>query len=205
MKVQVYSKFRKNKVWKKIKSPKSMRDGRFNTSKCRGKLQKMGVLCTHPPKQPRPLQHARAFKKFFKKKFPNLKNLKNATPYLQRRRLAAEGQLLVTRLLGDRWPASGRPIRGDQRLATAGRGAVGGLRPAVADHSCAGPPLSNPLAPSFLPLCLQIFPHWLQHMPALPKLLLKTSSTHNFWSVGLKNTIFFTRSLREDTSSQKVF
>jgi hypothetical protein len=58
MNVQVYYKFRK-----KIKSPKSMKDGRFNTSKCRGKLQKMGVLCTHPPKQPKPLQHARAFKK----------------------------------------------------------------------------------------------------------------------------------------------
>jgi hypothetical protein len=64
MKVQVYSKFRKNKIPKKIKSLKSMRDGRFNISKCRGKLQKMGVMCTNPPKQPRPLQHARALKKF---------------------------------------------------------------------------------------------------------------------------------------------
>jgi hypothetical protein len=36
MKVQVYSKFRKNKIWKKIKSPTSMRNGRFNTSKCNG-------------------------------------------------------------------------------------------------------------------------------------------------------------------------
>jgi hypothetical protein len=27
------------------------------------------VLCTHPPKQPRPLQHARAFKKKNLKKF----------------------------------------------------------------------------------------------------------------------------------------
>jgi hypothetical protein len=27
-----------------------MRNGRFNTSKCRGKLQKMGVLYTHSPK-----------------------------------------------------------------------------------------------------------------------------------------------------------
>jgi hypothetical protein len=42
MKVQVYSNFRKNKIWKKIKSPSSMRNGRFNTSKCRGKLQKIG-------------------------------------------------------------------------------------------------------------------------------------------------------------------
>jgi hypothetical protein len=42
MKVQVYSEFRKNKIWKKVKSPNSMRNGRFNTSKCRGKLQKIG-------------------------------------------------------------------------------------------------------------------------------------------------------------------
>jgi hypothetical protein len=27
---------------------------------------------------------------------------------------------------------------------------------------------------------------WLQHMPALPRLLLKTSNIHNFWSVGPK-------------------
>jgi hypothetical protein len=50
MKVQVYSKFRKIKIKKKVKSPISMRNGRYNTSKCRGKLQKMGVLYTHSPK-----------------------------------------------------------------------------------------------------------------------------------------------------------
>jgi hypothetical protein len=50
MEVQVYSKFRKNKISKKVKSPNSMRNGRFDTSKCRGKLEKMGVLCTHSPK-----------------------------------------------------------------------------------------------------------------------------------------------------------
>jgi hypothetical protein len=27
-----------------------MRNGRFDTSKCRGKLEKMGVLCIHTPK-----------------------------------------------------------------------------------------------------------------------------------------------------------
>jgi hypothetical protein len=51
-KVKVYSKFRKNKISKKVKSPNSMRNGRFDTSKCRGKLEKMGVLCTHSPKSP---------------------------------------------------------------------------------------------------------------------------------------------------------
>jgi hypothetical protein len=42
MKVQVYSNFSKNKIWKKIKYPTSMRNGRNNTSKCTGKLQKIG-------------------------------------------------------------------------------------------------------------------------------------------------------------------
>jgi hypothetical protein len=50
MKVQVYSKFRKEKFPKKVNSPNSMRNGRFDTSKCKGKLEKMGVLCTHSPK-----------------------------------------------------------------------------------------------------------------------------------------------------------
>jgi hypothetical protein len=49
MKVQVYFKF-----WKKVKSPISMRNGTFNTSKCRGKLQKKGVLYTHSSKSPSP-------------------------------------------------------------------------------------------------------------------------------------------------------
>jgi hypothetical protein len=54
MKVQVYSKFRKNKILKKVKSPISMRYGTFNTSKCRSKLQKMGVMYTHSLKSPGP-------------------------------------------------------------------------------------------------------------------------------------------------------
>jgi hypothetical protein len=41
MKVQVYSKFRKNKIWKTIKSPCTMRDGRIHPPKCRGKVQKI--------------------------------------------------------------------------------------------------------------------------------------------------------------------
>jgi hypothetical protein len=40
---------------------------------------------------------------------------------------------------------------------------------------------------------------WLQHMPALPKLLLKTSNTHNFWFVAPKIMKFvFTQSLLRD-------
>jgi hypothetical protein len=37
-----------------MESPISMRNGTFNTSKCRGKLQKMGVLYTHSPKSRSP-------------------------------------------------------------------------------------------------------------------------------------------------------
>jgi hypothetical protein len=55
-KVQMCSKFRKFFSWKKVKSPLSMNFGRISTSKCRGKLQKMGVLYTHSPKSPGPFQ-----------------------------------------------------------------------------------------------------------------------------------------------------
>jgi hypothetical protein len=80
-----------------------MRDGRFNTSKCRGKLQKMGVLCTHPPKQPRPLQHARALKKY--KKISSKKLFKKTL-----RPVYAGGG---PRPAGDHWspPAAGRGRR----------------------------------------------------------------------------------------------
>jgi hypothetical protein len=61
----VYSKFRKNKIWKKMKSPVSMRNGRFDTLKCKGKLKKMGVLYTHSSKSPSPFP-----------KLPKKKNLK---------------------------------------------------------------------------------------------------------------------------------
>jgi hypothetical protein len=54
MKVQVWTKFSKTKLWKKVKSPLSMNFGRISTSKCRSKLQKMGVLYTHSLKSPSP-------------------------------------------------------------------------------------------------------------------------------------------------------
>jgi hypothetical protein len=47
--------------------------------------------------------------------------------------------------------------------------------------------------------------HWLQHMPALPKLLLKTSNTHNFWSVVPKIMKFvLTLSLFWDAFGKKI-
>jgi hypothetical protein len=54
MKVYVYSRFSKNKIWKKMKSPSSMRNGRFHPPKCRFKLQKMGELYTRSFKMPSP-------------------------------------------------------------------------------------------------------------------------------------------------------
>jgi hypothetical protein len=46
---------------------------------------------------------------------------------------------------------------------------------------------------------------WLQHMPTLPKLLLKTSNIHNFWSLGSKIMKFIlTQSLLQDACLQKV-
>jgi hypothetical protein len=44
----------KNKIRKKMKSLIPMTNGRFNTSKCRGMLQKMGVMYTHSLQIPRP-------------------------------------------------------------------------------------------------------------------------------------------------------
>jgi hypothetical protein len=42
MKVLVYYSFRKYKIWKKMKSPSSMKNGRFHPSRYRGKVQKIG-------------------------------------------------------------------------------------------------------------------------------------------------------------------
>jgi hypothetical protein len=42
MKVQMYSNLSKKKISKKLKSPSSMRNGRFNTFKCRGQASKIG-------------------------------------------------------------------------------------------------------------------------------------------------------------------
>jgi hypothetical protein len=55
-KVHVRTKFRKNFFWKRVKSPLSMNFERISTSKCRGKLQKMGNNIPNPP----PFQEAQA-------------------------------------------------------------------------------------------------------------------------------------------------
>jgi hypothetical protein len=49
----VYSNFTINTFWKKVKSPSSMRNGRFHLLKCRGQVQKTRVYI-HSPKIPGP-------------------------------------------------------------------------------------------------------------------------------------------------------
>jgi hypothetical protein len=107
MKVQVNSKFEKTLFWKKVQSPLSMNFGRISTSKCRGKLQKMGVLYTHSPKSLGPfpkLPKIHFFK--FKKIQRNWDSLTSAG--------------VDPRPVGDRWsPAGpGPPTYGRQPLAT---------------------------------------------------------------------------------------
>jgi hypothetical protein len=106
-----------------VKSPLSMNFGRISTSKCRGKLQKMGVLYTHSPKSPDPSPKLPKILFFQIKKFQ--KNLKCPT-----------GIGVDPRLAGDRWSPAGlglptcrqRPLVAEIP-ATSGRGPVSAGRP----------------------------------------------------------------------------
>jgi hypothetical protein len=99
MKVLVYSNFSK-KIGKKKKSPSSIRNGRFHPSKCRGKIQKMGVLYTHSPKMPGPTPN---FLMNSKTKQKNLKKLeKKEAEGGQAHSLSDYGLQLV----GKRWSAT---------------------------------------------------------------------------------------------------
>jgi hypothetical protein len=153
MKVLVYSNF-SQKNSKKMKSPSSMRNERFHTPKCRGKLQKMVVLYTHPPKKPKFLLHARAYKKI-------LKNNWHQFYFLNAKKLQVGGATCNYRLhpVADRRsPGLGQPVVIDRRL---GRG----LPPATASRClllCKSPfilPLPPPsyLMPTNFCTCGQLF------------------------------------------------
>jgi hypothetical protein len=146
-----------------------MRDGRFNTSKCRGKLQKMGVLCTHPLKQPRPLQHARALKNFFFKKFQ--KTFKKNANALSMQAVAGR-RPLVTARRGPRSPSQRPLLRGSHFIQ---------------------PPY--PLFPTSLPpnfsTCDQLFFIGSSIGPPCPDFSSKLQTSITFGSIGPKNTIFF--------------
>jgi hypothetical protein len=185
MKVQVYSKFSKNKIPKKVKSPNSMWNGRFDTSKCRGKLEKMGAPCTHSPQMPR------STKKKIQKNQTNSKQCR--------------GSKTGPRLAGDRWspPCPWRPTT--SRSPTVARWPhAGPILFFVRPHFSSCLPFFSSFFPHFWALWLTP-PHWLQHMPALPRVHLKTSNTHNFWSVAPKIMKFaLMQSLFRDASSHKV-
>jgi hypothetical protein len=74
-----------------VKSPVSMKNGTINTSKCRGKLQKMEELYTHSPKSPGPFPQTSKKINFKNKKISKKKGL----PGLSRCRPAADKQPLV--------------------------------------------------------------------------------------------------------------
>jgi hypothetical protein len=93
----------------------------------------------------------------------------------------------------------------------ASRRPAGARRPQV-DASTPGPVGQFPfflnfffLLPSTFCASGQLFASWLHHMPTLPKLLLETSNTHNFWFVGPKNTIFFSREAYCEAHVHKKF
>jgi hypothetical protein len=103
-------------------------------------------------------------------------------------------------LISDRWsPTSGRPAVGDwsattDQLSTVGCPLVGDQKSLTSSCPPAlrGSHFFLPASPFFfLPPFFSSFfphfwalwstpPHWLQHMPALPIVHLKTSNTHNF-------------------------
>jgi hypothetical protein len=73
-----------------MRSPLSMNFGRISTSKCKGKLQKMGVLYTHSPKSPGPFPNLPKIL-FFIKNFSK----KLGQPDRRRCQPAADGRPLV--------------------------------------------------------------------------------------------------------------
>jgi hypothetical protein len=139
IKVQVYSKFKINEIWKNVKSPISMGNGNLTLPNLGASFKKWGCSI---PILPKAMAHSPNFKK---------KNSKNSKKFKK---------------MGigfDRAKCQPGPIR----------------------------PYSHffefffPLALHFLRMWSTLV-GWLQYMPTLPRLLLKTSNTHNFWSVAPK-------------------
>jgi hypothetical protein len=132
-----------------------MRNGRFDTPKCKGKVQKMGVLCT-PPKQPRPLQHARAFKNYKKKCYKKLLKKCHALST----EAAARGRPVVERpTVAQSGATSGRrSLVGAWSTAVNRRPSTALARVPLYSTPCPPPPLPLPtsLPPNFF-TCGQLF------------------------------------------------
>jgi hypothetical protein len=137
-----------------------MKNGRFDTSKYRGKLQKMGVLDTQSSKSPGPFP-----------KLPEKRKRKKTTQFATLHRVRC-------RPTGDRWSPTARQPRV--------RGPRAGRRPAVAHQPRPGARTSacsnvfKFLLPFFFFRMRSTPAGWLQRMPTLPRVHLKTSNTHNF-------------------------
>jgi hypothetical protein len=180
MKAHVYSKFSKKKISKKKKSPNSMRNGRFDTSKWREKLEKMGVLCTHSPKSPGP------FSKLPIKNWPKCRRKHKKNSKIQKKKGQADPVQVLTR----------------------GRPATSGCPPAAGRHlDRVGLPLFFWIFFLwFPPFFAQVVNScWLVLAHARPaQSSPKTSNSHNFWTVAPEIMKFaLTRSLFWDASSQK--
>jgi hypothetical protein len=134
----------------------------FDTSKCRGKLEKMGVLCTHSPKSPGP------FPKLPVKYWPKCRGKLEKNKKNSQKKDQAD------------------PIQ----ASTRGRWATANCRPAPSQQPRQGRPTPFKLLFLVLPFIFcasgQLLLVGFQHMPALPRVHLKTSNTHNFWTVASK-------------------
>jgi hypothetical protein len=69
--VQVYSKFSKNKIWKKVKSPNSMRSGRLTLPSVGGSLKEWVYCALILPKCQEVPQNSKKKKSKKSKKFEN--------------------------------------------------------------------------------------------------------------------------------------
>jgi hypothetical protein len=166
-----------------------VRNGRFDTPKYRSKVKKQGCCTLILQRSPGPCNMQGPSKNKIKW-FPKKKFKKSHALSLQavaRSRWATVGHRLLRATVV--LPATaGQSTVARSRVTSGCRSLVGAWSTAC-DCACVGPPLLPPssyLLPfpptshlNFLHMWSSVL-HWLHHMPALPRLLLKTSNTHNF-------------------------
>jgi hypothetical protein len=162
MKVHVYSKFIKNKIWKKLKSTCSMKEGRFHPPKYRGKVQKRECSTSILPKCRVHLHNTKSVKiaKIVKQEGP-----------------AHSLTIYGLRPAGDQWSlTSNQTAHG--WLATNGRLLTARGCPKLLSSKTS----LLRLAHNFCTCGQFLISCWLApiHTPALPRFLLKFSIIHNF-------------------------
>ena len=165
-----------------------MRNGRFHLLKYRGKVQIMRVLYIHSSKIPGPspnflITSKKVVKNKLKKKPKKLENRIQACSLLDCKLQLAGNQchrvaLVVWLLVNNPWSLTGCGV---------------------------GPLFCIAASPFFLILASIFFhmwstlPHWLQHMPALPRFILKFSNIHNFLSLVPKIMKFYSHTAYSET------